>query len=78
MPEQNMDQYSRPSAVASQKEAERHQQRARGHRGGCGRDLPSRCGRGDPEFYISNAKFCILVHSWLRKWAPATLKNLAK
>ena len=28
-------------------------------------------------FYISNAKSCILVDSWLRKCAPGTLKNFA-
>ena len=33
--------------------------------------------RPPEKFYISNAKYRILVHSWLRKLAPATLKNLA-
>jgi len=28
-------------------------------------------------FTFLTQKFYILVHSWLRKWAPATLKNLA-
>ena len=53
-----------------------------GHQGWMrdGTPLPAQGFRGSrapKNVYISYAKFCILVHSWLRKWASATPKSLA-
>jgi len=61
-------------AVASLKEAEGHQLWVEGHGSEWGRDLPLPRGvRGSrpSEKYIYNAKSCILVHPWFRKWAAA-------
>ena len=61
-------------AVASLKEAQRHQLWVKGHMSGCDRGLPYRRGSSGVANlgkYIYNAKSYVLVHSWFRKWAAA-------